>query len=526
LARLEVEAGAQGNASRYVDNDSCGVAGRKMLGRSDLAATFAGLQAHAPMHPTEKSGDIACQVNTLHANIEAVSRGVVVRDRVEHYADLVGSAGLRSSAVHRWYYYKEGFSPLLPGRLVDSLGTAGTGVVMDPFLGVGTTPIALRSRSDVTTLLGSEYSPFAHFVATAKIAAAELEPKRLRRAARRLIKFKADGRTLSIPSLSSLHDERIFDRRVVYDLLGARRAIEEDNALTNAERAFFLLGLAAIVEDVSGAMKDGRALRIRNGRKRRPNALVPVRGAQASVDVRSTLNNQWLSMIEDCEALRGLPKPSTTVRVAQGDAREVGDLMTPDGGRLAGSDSVGLALFSPPYLNCVDYSEVYKLELWLLGLVSTSTEFRRLREGTLRSHPSVAFPERPVPWTEVNPVFSLIEEISAFLEDNLSRRPVGTMVRQYFADMYEVFSQLRSVVVPGGAVACVVANSTFSKRNMSAARRAEEWRMPIPTDVFLAQLAESAGFDRVEIWAARHLRPRNVTSGSARESIVVARRAG
>lgn len=477
------------------------------------------------MRPTkEKSGDIACQVEALHASVAAIATGVAVRDRVECYADLVGSAGLRSSPVHRWYYYKEGFSPLLPDRLVDSLGTAGTGVVLDPFLGVGTTLVALRSRPDVTSVLGSEYSPFAHFVATTKIAAAQVDPKRLRRAARRLIKFKADGRTLTIPHLTSLNDERIFSRRDVYDLLGARRAIEEDDALSEAERAFFLLGLAAIVEDVSGAMKDGRALRIRNGRKRRPNALIPAKGAQASVDVRSTLNNQWLSMIEDCEALSQLPKPSASVRIAQGDAREVGALMTPDGGLLAACNSVGLALFSPPYLNCVDYSEVYKLELWLLGMVSTSAEFRRLREGTLRSHPSIAFPERPVPWTEGSPVFALIDAISGFLEDNLSRRPVGTMVRQYFADMYEVFLQLRNVVVPGGAVACVVANSTFSKRTSSADNRREEWRVPIPTDVLLARLAESAGFDDVEVWAARDLRPRNVTSGSARESIVIARR--
>lgn len=131
----------------------------------------------------EKSGDVACQINALHTSVAAIATGVAVRDRAECYADLVGSAGLRSSAVHRWYYYKEGFSPLLPDRLVDSLGTAGTGVVLDPFLGVGTTPVALRSRPDVTSVLGSEYSPFAHFVATTKVAATQVDPKRLRRCA-------------------------------------------------------------------------------------------------------------------------------------------------------------------------------------------------------------------------------------------------------------------------------------------------------------------------------------------------------
>ena len=50
--------------------------------------------------------------------------------------------------------------------------------------------------------------------------------------------------------------------------------------------------------------------------------------------------------------------------------------------------------YSPPYLNCIDYTEVYKLELWLLELVKTQAEFRQVRLGTLRSHPSVKFAER------------------------------------------------------------------------------------------------------------------------------------
>lgn len=467
---------------------------------------------------------VSARLCELRVAVEHLAEGLRVFDRVEEYSDLVGSAGLRSVPVHRWYYYKEGFSPLLPGRIVDALGTADTGVVLDPFVGVGTTPIALRSREDVASVLGCEYSPFAHFVATTKCSLTDLDPSRLRSHARRLAKFSADGRTLTVPGLSSFSDDRIFARRDVYDLLGARRAIEDDRALSAPERAFFMLGLAGIVEDVSGAMKDGRALRIRNGRKRRPNALTPVKAALASVDVRSTLQNQWLAMIEDCETTDTVPPPGCALKLVRGDARRVGSLTCEDGAILAPPESVGLALFSPPYLNCVDYSEVYKLELWLLGLISSSAEFRRLREGTLRSHPSIAFPARPAPPVDRAPVFACIDAISSFLEENLSRRPVGSMVRHYFADMFEVFDQLRSVIVPGGACACVVANSTFSRRSPTPDSRSEDWRLPILTDVLLARVAEAAGFDDVEIWSARNLRPRNVASGSARESIVVARR--
>ena len=35
-------------------------------------------------------------------------------------------------------------------------------------------------------------------------------------------------------------------------------------------------------------------------------------------------------------------------------------------------------LLLPPYLNCIDYSEVYKLELWLMGFVSDQKRFREV----------------------------------------------------------------------------------------------------------------------------------------------------
>jgi hypothetical protein len=53
-----------------------------------------------------------------------------------------------------------------------------------------------------------------------------------------------------------------------------------------------------------------------------------------------------------------------------------------------------LSCFSPPYLNCIDYTELYKIELWLMEHIASQEQFRETRLGTLRSHPSVKFPAR------------------------------------------------------------------------------------------------------------------------------------
>jgi tetrahydromethanopterin S-methyltransferase subunit E len=99
------------------------------------------------------------------------------------------------------------------------------------------------------------------------------------------------------------------------------------------------------------------------------------------------------------------------------------------------------------------------------------------------------------------------------------------MIANYFDDMYRVFAQQMWALKPGGWVACVVGNSTFSRRSKRGSEVADEtWRLPVLTDVILAHLAVACGFEQVQIWNARELRPRNVRGGTARESLVVARK--
>jgi hypothetical protein len=187
--------------------------------------------------------------------------------------------------------------------------------------------------------------------------------------------------------------------------------------------------------------------------------------------------------------------------------------------------SVGLCAYSPPYLNCIDYTEVYKLELWLLGFVGDSDQFRRLRLGTLRSHPSVRFEQQKVLETVDAPVVDVVGLIAGALEERLPRPGLGEMARNYFEDMYGVLIEQHRVLEPGGHTVCVVANSTFARRERVNGEYRESWRLPLLTDVLIARLAEKAGFEHVELWEARDLRPRNVRTGAARESLVIARKA-
>lgn len=434
---------------------------------------------------------------------------------------LVGSLDLRTRPVHRWYTFKEAFSPDLPTVLIRELGLRGPLNVLDVFGGVATTALAAQFDESIKSAISIEYSPFAQFVGATKLSWPELDPVRLETMLKVALSYDAAAGGPS-PILSSFHNRRVFAHQTVRSLVSARDHLRRLD-LSPAEKNFFLLGLAAVVEDLSGAMKDGRALRIKGNRTRRPTSLAATHPRQpAKGRVKRALAGQWSAMIEDLELLEEHVAQAGRADAVhlRGDARCLsaahGESLVPDGW-------ADFSCFSPPYLNCLDYTEVYKLELWLLEFVTTHDEFRAIRAGTLRSHPSIRFEPRPMGGGVESLVLDHAAMLSRWMASNSVRREVARPLIEYFQDMFEVWKQQARVLKKGGVAACIVANSTFSRRSRDEyGSHVEEWKFPVLTDSLLAGLAREAGFERAEIWAARDLIPRNTRSASSRESIVLA----
>jgi hypothetical protein len=423
---------------------------------------------------------------------------------------------MREKPIHRWFYYKEAFAPELPGVLLSRLKLRRCPIVCDPFAGVATTALSLATDGRVDHVIGVEYSPFAHFVGLTKLAWRTVNAKSLSQRLNHYWHISEDA-ALATPDLSAFKNPDIFTPHNIRLLLAAHHKIQEDSDLSSTERDFLTLGLAAVIEDASLAMRDGRALRILRGRSRRWTSLQD-RGRRTSVDVRLLLRNQWRAMLDDITTMRARVMQSHIAQAAhvRGDARTFDALPSVSG------TTADLSLFSPPYLNFIDYSEVYKLELWLLGFVKSQREFRDLRLGTLRNHPSVTFASRPYFEGVVAPTVEAVDALGSFVAEHHPRKETGLIIRQYFEDMFEVLRVQRRLLRPGAHLACVVANSTLARRVRRDGVLTDVWRLGIPTDVLIARLAEIAGFANVRIEVVRELRPRNGKRLAARESIVVA----
>jgi hypothetical protein len=420
------------------------------------------------------------------------------------YSHLPHFNGNKNQPIHRWFTYKEGFSSELLSWVCKTIGTDITDIesLLDPYLGVATSLLSAqliyRGTHDLT-LVGVERNPFAAFVSRAKLKwqsydqdkIKELIPKLVEAIKKRNVKF-------GLMDLSTIQDQRIFNRRRLQDLLFARYIIGETLTDTN-EHDFFLLGWASIIETVSNVRKDGRALRIVE-KDDRPA-------------IHVLLESRWNEMLGDLrtawDSLKEAKRGEVHTTVYEGDGRTLVALPDPD-------QRFDLILYSPPYLNNIDYSEVYKLELWLMGLVSSRQDFKKLRLSTFRSHPSVRFFETDYieslgqnTWPR-----RLVEALVSNLARDKDFQWRSRLIKAYADDMLVSLSSQFVRAKPGAHVVCVVGNSLHGKKESAT---------PVATDLIIAAIAQEVGFEIDRLQVTRHTNRRS-REHPVRESVIIMRR--
>lgn len=146
-------------------------------------------------------------------------------------------------------------------------------------------------------------------------------------------------------------------------------------------------------------------------------------------------------------------------------------------------NSVTGIIFSPPYANCFDYTEIYKLELWFGKFVSEYAELKELRKQSLHSHLNGNFK------IEVeNKSDTLTELLVKLQEKELWDKKIPKMLQLYYDDMFMVLEKCYKVLEHKGFCTIVVGNSAYGG-------------IIFPADLILAEYAEKIGFtvDKIEV---------------------------
>ena len=342
-------------------------------------------------------------------------------------------------------------------RLFREFGLQAGDIVLDPFVGCGTTMLAAKEFG--IQGVGVDILPTSIFVARTKLLSWPDLDGLLRSTQELLAKpfrqpeavFPADVRIINLA----------FSKQTQAELLFFKEEIEN---FPSPDRDFLLLGLLSILESVSSTSKDGQFLRLVERR------IPPVRDALRSVLAK---------MVSDLSELRMFgPSRKTKALVTQGDARE---LCLPK--RYEGQ--VAAIVTSPPYLNRYDYSRTYALELCLLTAKS-HRDMVNIRHSLLRSH--VESREHQNKGIVLAALDEVLREVRSKPLNN-DRLPI--MIQGYFEDMNLVIRNMAAYLRRAGRVALVVANAQFAGEN-------------VPTDLLLCELAERHGLVTESIWVTRY----------------------
>lgn len=391
-----------------------------------------------------------------------------------------------------WRHFKEAFAPELVELAVSETGGRVSRIV-DPFGGSGTTALAAQFLGiDPTTI---EVNPYLADLIEAKIATIDLDAAAaafgcvVERAAAigapSGVVFPGAPATFVEPGVNGRY---LFSREVAGRIAAYRLAIGEQPS--SDIRRLFTVVLASAAVPASNVIVSGKGRRYRRGWQSR--LIDP-----AAID--DWFRDGVLQALYDLR-LYG-DRACKDYTLLRGDARE----------RVNEFPDHDLAVFSPPYPNSFDYTDVYNVELWTMGYLDGKAANLALRNSTLRSHVQI---HRDMAATGVRS--ALLSETVQKLEDvsgHLWNKNIPAMVAAYTADMALILRGISARMRTGGRTYMVVGDSRYSG-------------VDVPVAAILAELSPELGFRIVRVEPCRSMRASPQQGGRAElaESLVVLER--
>ena len=404
-------------------------------------------------------------------------------------ATIGTNSGSTAIPFQSWRTFKEAFAPELIARAVAETGRVTS--ILDPFGGSGTTALAAQFLGAHPTTI--EVNPFLADLIEAKITRYDFD---LLVTAYSDIKRRVGNLDIDvITALNSLpptfvepgvKGNYLFAASVVKRLMAYREVILQIDDV--ACRRLFRVLLAGIALSVSNAVVSGKGRRYRKNWRDRP----------ISTDkVDAAFNAAALNAIKDIRRFDARKYRDYTL--LRGDARAA----------LSEISEQDVSIFSPPYPNSFDYTDVYNIELWIGGYLTSAQDNRDLRAATLRSHVQIHRDMSASMKLTSTALGKVTDELEAVKAD-LWNKNIPSMIAAYFDDMANVLGKIGSKLRSSGRVYMVVGDSRYGN-------------VDIPVGKILAEIAPSLGFDALYSEPFRSMRASPQQGGQAElpETLIV-----
>lgn len=376
--------------------------------------------------------------------------------------------------VHRWFRYREGFSPYLLDYFPEAKHR------LDPFCGCGTT--LLESARRGIHSCGIDLNPLATYVARVKTQQySGLDRVKFIRSYQDAMHSSRSVAQAEMPAYPLL--DKLFHPESLDVLLRFRSFINSVSA--KKLRDLLFLAWLSILEDASNVFKEGNGLKYRN-KRRKPGRYETLPDRKwipryFGNDIRGFVERLWRikceQIAEDIEAFRFAPGFTPQLRTGSCLERENLDFGKP----------FDFVIFSPPYANRFDYFEAFKIELWMGGFVETSAEMAQLRAKSIRNNLAAASFKPNGEWPPITPILKTMDPHASSV-----RMGIKEALQGYFHDMRTLLRNLKGFLAKRSKVVIVVGNSAYAKAI-------------IPTDVLVARIGLEEGYRVQGIRIARHL---------------------
>lgn len=376
------------------------------------------------------------------------------------YFSLLNYSDDLSRPRQRWYRYKEGFSLELVRKLINEYNENDKGIIMDPFLGSGSTIIAANQLG--LNGIGFEVNPFSYFLSKHKLQNYSTETTLEFKNASQEVLIVRNEEKYNLPVLSI--SKNVFSHDVEKYLMNVRLNIL-NGQFSDKVKKLLILGWISSIEPLSNYRKAGNGLKKRKYVNPR---IITVNDAKN--ELLSFYNYIYEDIMNNDITFKAEIFNKSCLNLKYYVERQ----------------SVSGIIFSPPYANCFDYTEIYKLELWFGGFVDSYEDLRELRKKSLRSHLNGEMNLEDIDKGRIS-------ESTQKLLDSLSTKKlwdkrIPSMLQLYYLDMFDVIDQSYAALEEKGFCAIVVGNSAYAG-------------VVFPTDLILAEYAEKIGFkvDKIEV---------------------------
>ena len=397
----------------------------------------------------------------MYQDFEKVFNVIYPESSNATYESILNFSFENSRSFQRWYRYKEGFSIDFVQKIISTYKNSNIGIILDPFAGSGTTLLSANSLGYSSA--GFEVNPFSFFLMKVKLE--NYTQSDILGFKDCFTKYLDELRndkyeTYSLPKLSI--SNKVFQDIVERIMMSFK--VKFSRLPESKVKDLIKLGWLACIEELSNYRKAGNGLKIRKTVK-------PI--IHTKDEVIETLNHLFSCMLEDIEK-----KPvKNNFSIFNHSSLGFSDIL--------GENSVEGIIFSPPYANCFDYTEIYKLELWFGDFVSSYDDLKLLRAKSLKSHLNMKYVYTDL-YSEKSSILN--EQMLKLNSVSLWDKRIPQMIFGYFSDMFDIIDNCFLTLKKKGFCSIVVGNSAYGG-------------VIIPTDLILAEYAKSIGFtvDRIEV---------------------------